>query len=288
MTRRLDWRLIARSFDRAARRYDQYAVLQKTVAQRLLDRLDLIKIEPALILDVGSGTGTTARALATRYRSAQMIQVDLSRLMLQESRSRSRRFFSRQHYLCANTEELPIKTGSIDLIFSNLTYQWCNDLDRVFVEAGRVLRPDRLILFATLGPDTLRELRKSWAAVDDQVHVNTFFDMHDVGDALVRAGLEGVVMDVEMITMNYASCQDLMRDIKAVGAHNVNLNRAKGLTGGGKLRRMIAAYEEHRTRNGLPATYEVVYGHAWMPARARTTAQGRVTYIPVHAVRKKK
>jgi malonyl-CoA O-methyltransferase len=282
----LDKRQIANSFGRAAPAYEQNAVLQKTVAERLLTRLDLLTIKPGWIADIGSGTGSTSRALAGRYKSARVAQIDLSPPMLLQSRSKSRKFFSRQYYCCADAEKIPMAAHKIDLAFSSLTYQWCNDLDRAVVEVKRVLRPNGLFLFATLGPDTLRELRVSWAVVDDATHVNTFFDMHDIGDALVRAGLESVVMDVEIITLNYPDCLSLMRDIKIVGAHNINQARLKALTGKQKMQRMIAAYEKFRRDNLLPATYEIVYGHAWAPAQDRPAKQDTVAYIPVESLRK--
>lgn len=284
----LDKRNIAYSFGRAAPTYEQNAVLQKTIAERLLSRLDLLTIKPKWVTDIGSGTGATSRKLADRYKSARVVQIDLSQKMLLQSKSKSRRIFSRQLYCCADAENLPVADSKMDLAFSSLTYQWCNDTDRAFSEVKRILRPNGLFLFATLGPDTLKELRASWAAVDDATHVNTFFDMHDIGDALIRAGLEGVVMDMEIITLNYADCTSLMRDIKIVGAHNVNISRPKTLTGKLKMQRLIAAYEQYRRDNVLPATYEIVYGHAWAPAHARNKKhQDAVAYIPVASLLKK-
>ena len=281
----LDKHWIASSFGRAAQSYERNALLQKTVAERLLSRLGYLTIKPDRIADIGSGTGSTSRSLASRYKSARIVQIDLSIPMLLQSRMESRRFFSRQYYCCADAENLPIAGGSIDMVFSSLTYQWCNDLDRAFAEAKRALRPDGLFIFATLGPGTLKEMRASWAVVDDDTHVNTFFDMHDIGDALVRTGLESVVMEAETITMNYPDCFSLMRDIKIVGAHNVNRSRPRTLTGKHKLQQMIGNYEQFRRDNVLPATYEVVYGHAWVPAQSRPQKQNTVAYIPLESVR---
>jgi malonyl-CoA O-methyltransferase len=143
--------------------------------------------------------------------------------------------------------------------------QWCDDPDRVFAECRRVLRPGGLLTFASFGPDTLIELRRAWAAVDGRVHVSRFIDMHDLGDALVRAGLAEPVMDVERQVLTYGEVRDLMRDLKAIGAHNASAGRPRGLTGKGSLARMLAAYESFRREGHLPATYEVVFGHAWAP-----------------------
>lgn len=284
----LDKHNIAISFGRAASGYEQNAVLQKTVAERLLSRLDLLTIKPGWIADIGSGVGSTSRILADKYKSSRVIQIDLSQLMLLQSKSKARKLFSRQHYCCADAENIPVATNKVDLAFSSLTYQWCNDTDRAFAEVKRILRPNGLFLFATLGPDTLKELRASWATVDDATHINTFFDMHDIGDALVRAGLESVVMDVEIITLNYPDCLRLMHDIKIVGAHNVNESRPKTLTGKQKMQRMITAYEKFRRGGVLPATYEIVYGHAWVPAQDRPAKQNDVAYFPVDSLRKKR
>ena len=285
---RLDKHRIAANFGRAAKEYEQHAVLQKTVADRLLERLDLVKISPGLVIDIGAGTGTTARALATKYKAAKILQIDLSLPMLQQSRTRSRKLFSRQQYLCADAECLPVMTGKSDLVFSSLTLQWCNDLDRAFMESKRILSPGGLFFFATLGPDTLNELRSSWSLVDDKSHVNIFFDMHDIGDALVRAGMTGVVMDTESITMTYPDCYALMRDLKKVGALNANNTRQKSITGKQKMQNMMNAYEKFRRDNGLPATYEVVYGHAWAPEREKMQVGKQTAYVPIKNIGKHK
>ena len=281
----LDKQRVAINFGRAAKNYDKFAVLQKTVGERLIERLDLVRITPKVILDLGAGTGTTARALSGLYKSTEILQLDLSLPMLFLSRSRSARWFSKQRYLCADAEKLPVASSRIDLVFSSLTFQWCNDLDATFRETKRVLAPGGLFLFATLGPDTLRELRTSWATVDDVSHVNTFFDMHDIGDALVRTGMTGVVMDTENITLTYQDCYALMRDLKNVGAINASKARPKGLTGKQKMQGMINAYEEYRSEEGLPVTYEIVYGHAWYPENERQS--GGLAYVPVENIRKR-
>ncbi len=282
---RFDKHRIAASFDRAADGYEERAVLQKTVTGRLIARLDLVTLKPGWVLDVGAGTGGSARALASRYRKARVLQLDLSRRMLQISRRRGPWLFSRHHYFQADAEALPIAAGAIDLVFSSLVLQWCNDLDRVFAESARVLAPNGLFIFATLGPDTLRELRTSWAAADGNIHVNTFFDMHDIGDAVVRAGLEGVVMDVEHVTMTYPDCLSLMHDLKSLGAHNMNEDRHRGLTGKTRFRAMQAAYEQYRHEGRLPSTYEIVYGHGWAPATGRQRRVGDAAYVPVEIVK---
>jgi len=256
---------VASSFSKSAQDYADHAVLQKIVAERLLERLELVSISPKVVVDVGSGPGGAARQLAKRYKGAQVLQLDLSMEMLRQSRSQDPRFFSKQKYICGDAESLPLVKNSAELVFSSLMLQWCNDLDMTFTHIKSILKKQGLFLFATLGPDTLKELRSSWAEVDDDVHVNTFIDMHDVGDALIRAGFVEPVMDVENFIMTYEDCSSLMQDLKTLGANNANDDRSKGLTGKNKIENLEAAYEKYRSKGRLPATYEVVYGHAWTP-----------------------
>lgn len=265
----LDKMRVKASFDEAAERYDEVAVLQREVANRLLERLDLVKIRPRRVLDLGAGTGWCTRALAERYPKAAVVALDLAPGMLCRARGRFSawtRRFGRHGFVCGDAERLPFADDSFDLIFSSLTLQWCTDPDGTFAELRRVLRPGGLLMFTTLGPDTLKELRASWAAVDNDVHVNTFLDMHDVGDAMVRARLADPVMDMEVVTVTYGKVPQLLSDLKILGAHNVNAGRSRGLTGKGRLKAMMGHYEQYRTEAGvLPATYEVIYGHAWGP-----------------------
>jgi malonyl-CoA O-methyltransferase len=158
--------------------------------------------------------------------------------------------------------QLPLADNSVDLLVSNLMLQWCNDLPTVFREWVRVLKPQGALLFSTFGPDTLKELRDSWMQVDTASHVNLFIDMHDIGDMLWQSGFINPVMDVDWTTRWHIEVMTLVRELKALGAHNITAGRPQGLTGKGKWQAMTQAYEEHRQSTGLPATYEVIYGYA--------------------------
>ncbi len=253
--------LAQQSFDRAASTYDEAAVLQREVGERVIERLDFLKIQPEVILELGSGTGYCTKFLSERYADANIISLDFSMKMLQAARNQLD--VNNNNFVCADMEGLPFSDKSVDFIFSNLTLQWCNDLSALFSEFKRILKTDGLLMFSTFGPDTLWELRESWQSVDNFVHVNDFVDMHNVGDALFQAGMGDVVMDSEPFTLTYKKVKTLMKDLKDIGAHNVNTGRSHSMTGKEHLKKMMTAYEKFRAEGVLPATYEVIYGHAW-------------------------
>jgi malonyl-CoA O-methyltransferase len=284
----LDRRAVRAAFERASATYDAAAVLQTRVRDELRSRLDLIRIAPAVVVDLGCGTGHGARALKDRYRSAMVIGLDPALGMLRETRRRSGWLRPLQR-VCGDARQLPFRDGAVNLMFSNLMLQWCDDLDAALAEIRRVLAPDGFLAFSTFGPDTLRELRAAWAAADGGTHVSGFRDMHDIGDALTRAGLSEPVMDVERLTMVYPDVAAITRDLKVIGAHNATAARARGLTGKGRWRAMTDAYERQRQAGLLPATYEVVYGAAWgARGRPAATARDGEVRIPVHAIRRRK
>lgn len=280
----LDAGRVRRAFDRAARSYDSAAVLPSAVREQLLARLDLTALEPEVILDAGAGTGRASRALARRYPRARVVALDSSAGMLRQAAPRWpwRPRFTR---VCADAAQLPFPDRSIDLIFSNLMLPW-SDPDAAFREFRRVLRPRGLLTFTAAGPDTLRELRAAWASVDEHVHVSRFIDMHDLGDALVRAGFAAPVLDVDHLTVRYADFGALAADLKGSGAHNLAAGAPRGLTGRGKLAALIGAYESFRRDGLLPATYEIVFGQAWAPLDPGPRAAAAVR-IPVEDLRRR-
>lgn len=299
----IDKRQVANAFNRAAAHYDEAAILQRRVGEQLLERLDLVKLSPAVILDVGTGTGLQAVGLLSRYGEARLIALDLAPEMLHRAQQRLKgglpqmlgrilktvwRPFHRRHYhfVCGDAEGLPLANQSVDLIFSNLTLQWCSALDAVFAEFQRVLRPSGLLTFTTFGPDTLKELRAAWSEADAYRHVNPFMDMHDVGDGLVRAGFIEPVMDVEHYTLTYPDVYKLMGDLKRLGARTVGSGRQRGLMGKIRQQKMAQSYEAFRKEGRLPASFEVVHGHAWGTAQIpqRRTPDGAVQ-IPFHTLK---
>jgi len=279
---RLDKQQARRAFERAAATYDAAAALQSEVGDRMLERLDLVRLQPARVLDLGAGTGEFSKALLKRYRKASIVSIDIALNMLRHTQNRGG-WLRKPACVCADGERLPFADDSFELVFSNLMLQWCMDLEVAFTELRRVLAPGGLLMFTTFGPDTLRELRASWEVVDGYTHVNTFIDMHDVGDALVRTYWAEPVMDSERITVTYREVRTLMQDLKHIGAHNVTAGRPRGLTGRQRLRQVEQAYEAFRSDGVLPASYEVVYGHAWSPAASPATGQVEVPLARLQA-----
>ncbi len=253
---------VRKSFGDAAKTYDEAAVLQREVATRMLERLEYIKATPTRILDLGCATGEYSARLAKQYKGAQVFSLDIAIPMLKEVKRRST-WRRPLRTICGDIQALPIADNSIDLIFSSLALQWCGSLDDAFSEFRRVLRPGGFVMFSTFGPDTLKELRASWSEVDNEKHVHDFIDMHHIGDAMLRAGLSQPVMDVETITLTYNDAYALMRELKEIGAHNIAQTRTRNLTSKSRLKAVVKAYEQFRVDGVLPASYEVVYGHAW-------------------------
>ena len=256
---------IQKHFDAKALCYESSAVLQRNVCKELLQRLDLTSIKPSVILDVGCGTGWGTQDLLKKYKKAKVLSLDLSPEMLKQTKSKGG-WLRKPTLICADAEEIPLQDESVDLIFSSLMLQWC-DYKKVFAEFKRLLKPDGLLMFSTFGPDTLKELKKSWEQVDSHAHVNDFTDMHDLGDELIQAGLSEPVMDMDLLTLTYQDAMSVMVDLKSIGANTILKNQKKvaeqGLVTPGKLKKVISHYEQYRKNGVIPASYEVVYGHAW-------------------------
>lgn len=286
--RDVDANAVRRGFARAAPTYDAAAALQREIGARMGARLDYVKLGVFAILDAGCGTGEAVGELAVRYPAARVLAFDLALPMVVAARRRAhagrsafrrllRPFASRgapePAFVCADINALPFTGVAFDLVWSNLALQWVNDLPRAFAEFRRVLKVGGLLSFTTFGPDTLREVRRAFAGIDSRTHTNRFVDMHDIGDMLVHAGFADPVMDMETVTLTFDTPAALIAELKAIGATNRTRGRPHGLMGRGRWSRAIARLEQLRANGRIPATFEVIYGHAWK-GEPRTTPEG--------------
>ncbi|MGK9449748.1 malonyl-ACP O-methyltransferase BioC [Acidithiobacillus caldus] len=278
----VDKAALRRQFGRAAAAYESTAVLQDRVGQNLLERLDFLRCTPEWILDLGAGTGLQSRRLNRRFPKARVVALDIAHPMLLEARRR-KGWRQRQSFCQGDAEALPLRSASIDLVYANLCLQW-SALDQTLAEIARVLRPGGLLLFTTLGPDTLTELRQSFAAVDAQPHVHPFLDMHDVGDSLQQRGFVDPILDVDHFSLEYGELAHLLRELRGIGAGNALSGRARGLWTPRRWQALSAAYERWRTHGRLPAHYEVIYAHAWAPeprdVRGESPARAPLRFHP--------
>jgi len=281
----IDARAARRFFGRSAGGAD---VLSREVERRMAERLELVRLDPVRILDAGSGDGEGSALLARRYPRAECVALDAAHAVLVNARAKSRDARSllqrardlvpgsRRSSLavCGDFHRLPFASRSFQLAWSNLALAWAGDPLPVFKELCRVLEVGGLLMFSTYGPDTLKELRAAFAAVDAAPHVHRFIDMHDLGDMLVAAGFAEPVMDMEVITLTYPDFDALLSDLRSSGQANAASDRRRGLMGPRVWQGMRRGYEMLRQAGRLPATVEVIYGHAWRP-EPRLSEDGR-------------
>jgi malonyl-CoA O-methyltransferase len=275
----IDRRAARRASCRAAATYAGAAVLAREVETRMLERLQYIKLAPQRVLDAGCGDGHGARRLAEMYPQAQVLGLDFAYPTLQAARRRGtwlRRIIAgeRAAYLCADLAAVPLAAASVDLAWSNLALHCTGDPLPALKELRRVLKVGGLLMFSCYGPDTLKELRGAFAAHDSAPHVHPFIDMHDLGDMLSACGYGEPVMDMELITLTYADVDALFADLRATGQVNVLAARRRGLSGKELFGAVRAAYANLRRDGRLPASFEIVYGHAWKPQQ-RLADDGR-------------
>jgi len=277
---------VRRAFERAAAAGGDAAVLQREVERRMFERLDYIRVRPHRVLDSGCGVGHGLKLLRRRYPEADFLGVDFAPGVLGEAKreeslfERARRVVRRlvsgsgRSYLCADFARLPLRAASVDMVWSNLALAWAGDPLAALREVHRVLIAGGLLMFSSYGPDTLKELKAAFGAGSAARHVHSFVDMHDLGDMLVASGFAAPVMDMEVITLTYSEVPALLRDLKASGETCAARDRQRGLMGRRAWERMLASYERERKEGRLPATIEVIYGHAWK-SEPRTTIDGR-------------
>lgn len=256
-------RHVAKSFSQSADQFEKHAFFHHEIAERLLERLELMNSKPKAILDAGCGTGFCTRALKNKFPKSNIVGVDLAEGMIEHA-LKKQPFFKKNEYKVADIESLPFSTNSFELVFSNLALLWLENPENGLAELNRVLKPGGLIIFSTLGPESLLELRESWLRIDSNIHINHFADMQVMGDAVHKSGFENTVMDRDVLTLKYKTLKGMMTDIKLSGAHNMHRARSKGLMGRKAFEKLVKYYDELRLEDGgLPATFEVVYGHAW-------------------------
>lgn len=250
-----DKRQVAASFSRAAESYDSVAALQRAVGHELLARLPE-SCAPSRWLDLGCGTGYFSRALGQRFAGVEGVALDIAEGMLRHAQPLA----GARHFVAGDAERLPLRDQSCDLLFSSLALQWCGDFSAVLSEARRVLRPGGVMAFSSLCVGTLQELRDSWQAVDGFVHVNRFRRFEDYQGLCAASGLHLLSLQTRPQVLHYPDLRSLTHELKALGAHNLNPGRPGGLTGRARMLALLAAYEQFRQPQGLPATYQVVYG----------------------------
>ncbi len=255
----LNVRDVRRRFDRAAGSFDSAAFVHAATREGLLTRLKPLVVHAQTVLDLGSATGKAGPVLRKRFRRARVVSLDISLSMLRQGR-RNRSWFARSSFVQANAARLPFADGCFDVVFSNQLLPWIDNPGDVFDEIARVLRKDGVFAFATLGPDSLLEIGRAWRGIDEHAHVMRFPDMHDLGDALVRAGLRDPVLDVDRLNVRYRHYRDLFADLTNCGARNALLGRNRSLVGRRRFSQMTGALQG----NGeIDLDLELVYGHCW-------------------------
>ena len=253
---------VIRRFDRAAADFADNDFVHRHACDGLLERMRPMQLKAKRILDLGCATGAGSRQLSRALRRNHVISLDISQSMLQCARQQRSRL-ARISELRADAMQLPLNTGSVDLVFANMLLPWIGDLDGFFTEVARVLRNDGLFAYSTLGPASLAGLRQAWSSVDDHAHVNPFVDMHNVADAVMRAGLRDPIVDIDPLFISYRDLSALFRDLTATGARNCLRTRFPHLTGKQHFQRMRHALQKQFHGGTLSVELEIVYGHAW-------------------------
>ncbi len=251
-------RHMRRRFERAATTFDDSDFVHEATRDGVLARLEPLTIDAKIVVDLGCATGAAQALLAKRFKGARILNVDIAAAMLEQARAK-KGWFSKSSFLQADCSALPLADESVDVVFANLLLPWFEDPTPLLSEVARVLRKEGVFAFATLGPDSLREIAAAWRSVDDGAHVGRFPDMHDLGDGLVRAGLRDPVLDVDRLHVRYENLSRLLTDLTATGSRNCLIDRTKSLTGKDRFKAMRDALGE----TDLALDLELVYGHCW-------------------------
>lgn len=271
----LDPELVRKASDRAQPHYAEHAEVPDTIAERLYERLSLLKEPPARVLDIGTGDGRHLAVLRQLFPRAKIVGADLSLQAILAARRT--RFWQRSNpVVCLDARvAMPFADGCFDLIVSNLAMPWIWPAEVFAGELNRLLSDSGAFFLSSVGPDTLIELRAAWQKIDTADHVNAFLDMHDVGDLLHRAGISDPVMDTERMSVTYSSLDKLLADLINTGCTNVLQGRRRGLTGSDIRQRLAQAYAEAAESDlstaDITATLEVVYAHGWKGIAKKVT-----------------
>ncbi len=275
---------ICNAFNEHAFHYEQAAKVQSEIGNRLFQRLDYLKINPRFILDLGCGPGIFTILLKKKYPKAVILGIDIAYKMLLQAKQKQT-FWRKWFLVNADMATLPFMDGLFDLVFANQVIHW-GTLTSLMRELNRVMSPNGCFMFSTLGPDTFKELKQAWSSVDKYAHINSFMDMHDIGDCLLRERFLDPVVDMEYLTVHYRNLKELISSLKAQGVRNINPDRNQGLTAKGHWRDFARNYESFLIKDKYPLTYEVVYGHAWKGEQHQLES-GVETFIPISKIGKR-
>lgn len=256
----MDKSKIARSFSRAATTYDSVAYFQREMGEKLLALLtkysESAPTEASVCIDLGCGTGHFCQALRQQFSGLSYLGLDLAEGMLRYSQA----YHQPDYLLCADAESLPLSDASSSVIFSNMALQWCEkNLEKLLAGLYRVLAPGGVLALTTLGPSTLYELKTSWSMVDGLVHVNNFKSTLQWQNAILNQRFNIECHQEKKVVLKYASVNQLLKELKMIGAHNVNDGQRQALTGRNRLAQLLSAYEGFRQVDYYPATYDVCF-----------------------------
>ena len=280
-------------------RLNSSAFLRREIADRMREKLALVKLEVSRVVDAGCGAAEDLPHLRQTFPEARVIGLDASETLLRSAKQSAnaastgveklmKKFLPSSWHasneidlLCANFAELPFASNSLDVIWSNLALHWHPQPDFVLKEWRRSLRVGGLCMFSCFGPDTLKELRQAFVDVDEQAHLLDFIDMHDFGDMAVHAGLATPVMDMEKLSLRYEKIEQLLADVRALGGNPLPRPGERVLSRA-KYRQLLERLEAMRGSDGrIPLTIEVVYGHAFKPqASKRESGESIVQFMP--------
>ncbi|MGI9222252.1 MAG: methyltransferase domain-containing protein [Woeseiaceae bacterium] len=267
---------VRRRFDLAAENFDDFDFVHTVTREGLFARLEPMTVAAKVVVDLGCATGGASKMLAKRFRRSHIISVDHSSAMLRSAAGK-KPWFTKGSFVEADAAALPLDDQSVDVVFCNQLLPWIDDVPAVFAEVNRILRKNGLFLFASLGPDSFAELRSAWQAADDESHVHHFADMHNIGDAAVRAGLGDPVLDVDRLKVSYSDSASLFRDLTGSAARNCLDDRRRSLTGKARFNVLRQALQPAGSADGIELDLELVYGHCWGSGKHHGTDEFRIS-----------